>query len=239
MPLDHWQAWEINHFARKSIPVLDHPSAKETFPSASLILPWKLSDILLLPSVPRSRAQPSPYFPSFAGTCIEQWGHLLFSSSPVWTAQYSQSLLRGHFLQLSYPPLDAFKNVNILFILWRPELHTIFWRGCNNDKHSGRITSFDQQAMLSLMKKLMKHLANIKAEKQHFSRSLLIPHVCCPFLPPTGFMQTITGENHDQKFPSIHLPFILLFSLRPDGNLSILCPVLLIIKLLWTLVLSY
>lgn len=108
--------------------------------------------------------------------------------------------------------------------------------GCTNDKHSGRITCFDQLFMLSLMRKLMKHLADTKVEEQHLSRSLLIPRVNCPFLLPTGFMWT--SENHGQKFPSIHLPFILLFSLKPDGNQSILCPVL-IIKLLWTLVLCY
>lgn len=55
-----------------------------------------------------------------------------------------------HFYQFCYPPLEAFKDLSIFFILWSPELHTLWW-SCINAKHSGRIVLADWLALQYLM----------------------------------------------------------------------------------------
>jgi len=36
MPLEHRQAWGINHLSRRPVPVFDHSLGKEAFPVSSL-----------------------------------------------------------------------------------------------------------------------------------------------------------------------------------------------------------
>lgn len=34
IPLKHWQAWDINHLSKKTVPVFNHPLGKEMLPNA-------------------------------------------------------------------------------------------------------------------------------------------------------------------------------------------------------------
>jgi len=36
MPLEHWQAWGINHITRKPVPVFDQSHGKEILPNIQL-----------------------------------------------------------------------------------------------------------------------------------------------------------------------------------------------------------
>lgn len=113
--LELWQAWVINHFfSRKPIPVFEHPHHKYIFPKVKSEPPLAqccaiLTTSLILYHIPCS------------GSCREQWDNLIVSFSPNWISNCLHLLLMGHFsmfLVALYHLLDAFKYLNIFFILW-------------------------------------------------------------------------------------------------------------------------
>jgi len=98
--------------------------AQKCFPVPSLTLLWQPS---ATPIGARSRAwhlsAPPPHKAAESSKVI-------FAPPPAWTAQVSSAFShRTHLptlLSVLVPPLEAFKDSNTLFILWRPELHMMF-----------------------------------------------------------------------------------------------------------------
>lgn len=119
---------------------------KKFFLKSNVIWCTCVPHLWILPSVRREK-QPAPLSTSLlqgvAGSHEAVSQPLLLQTRQP---KCSQPLLIRHVFQhlnqLCYPPMDAFKYINILFILWRPELHTIF---------KVRLTSFDWLTMLCLM----------------------------------------------------------------------------------------
>lgn len=107
--------------------VSDHPQGKEKFPNAqsdpSLVL---LFAIPILPMVPRSRAWHLPFLPSQElQRAVRSTLGLLFSRVDTLAS------LTQHFQPCYHfccPPLDAFNDLNITFILWRKGQHAVYVR---------------------------------------------------------------------------------------------------------------
>lgn len=102
--------------------------------------------------VPRRRNWHLPlYFPS-SGNCKEQWDHYQPLLLQARYTRCSLPLLIGEappchtFTSSVNPSLEAFKDFGIFFILWSPELHTLWW-SCISAKRSGRIVSADWLAL--------------------------------------------------------------------------------------------
>lgn len=121
MPLEYWQAWDINHLSGKLVPVFIHTHGAEVFPYVQSSVP--LPELCAIPTschqFPRAEPRTSPC----SGSCSEHAGHLSASSSPHWMVQVSSAYLHRTCLPVllsgfHYPPLSAFKDLNILFIFW-------------------------------------------------------------------------------------------------------------------------
>lgn len=128
MPLQQWQqAWGNNNHARKTVPVFDHAHSKEIFPNIYSELPLvQLCAIPARPLVGYHAKRPVPLFCSLSllRRLQRAMRSLLASSSPDWATQvFSASLHRTclpAFWQLCCSPLDAVKDLNILFITVEP-----------------------------------------------------------------------------------------------------------------------
>lgn len=140
---------------------MDHPHNKELFSNAQY--EPTLAQLCAIPvcSIIDSHGVETSIslcFPSLCN-CRGHWGHFsaFFSDRQH---KCPQPLLPGHAFHLCHQfscyPLNVLKYHNIFFILWRPEMHTIFKVSCTSAKYSGRITSFVQFTMLYLMHSKMK-----------------------------------------------------------------------------------
>jgi len=109
---EHLQAWASTTC---SVPVSDDPCGTELFPNPQ-------SD---LPSAALHCFCQGPAEPGISSeSCGEQWGRRLVSSSLDWATRVSSAsphrTCLPALLLAVLPPLGAFEDLNILYILWLP-----------------------------------------------------------------------------------------------------------------------
>lgn len=93
MPPERWQARGIRYLSRKSVPVSDHPYSTEMLSnvqSEPLVQLCAIPMHVLSLVTREKRPAPPSALPS-PGSCREQWGCFLASSSPDWTTQVSSA----------------------------------------------------------------------------------------------------------------------------------------------------
>jgi len=115
MSLEHRQAWDINHLARKPVPVFDEPPSEDISPNVPSELPLvQLCALLMCPTISYMGKTPTP---SCAPPLLRKLQRAMRPPLPDWTTQmFSASPHYSHLqpcYQLCYAPLDAVKDLCI------------------------------------------------------------------------------------------------------------------------------
>lgn len=127
VPVEHWQAWGINHLSEKPVTVFDCPHGNKMFPNVWSKPP--LAQLCAIPSCPASvprEKRPAP--PSSSPTEEVAESHEVASQPPF--LQSGQPKCTQHVPSspcTSFEPYTGcFQVLNIRFLSGNPKLHTIF-----------------------------------------------------------------------------------------------------------------